>query len=171
MQGCNLCLWYGHRRLLLTRRIMCMIVNCTFLTLSFFPEHKPVRLREMMNWLQCIYMCIQWMMKQLKNSTTRQIPPIAIAFNYIDSPTWEPKNIPMIEIIKKQDKKKVLNQLLQHFRSFLVHTCIIPELYRLSSQINISPEIWFAYLKCALCTLKKMKEGTKSCLLHPKLQS
>lgn len=77
----------------------------------------------------------------------------------------------MIEIIKKQDKKKVLNQLLQHFRSFLVHTCIIPELYRLSSQINISPEIWFAYLKCALCTLKKMKEGTKSCLLHPKLQS
>lgn len=46
------------------------------------------------------------MMKQLKTSTTRQIPPIAIAFNYIDSPTWEPKNIPMIEIIKKQDKEK-----------------------------------------------------------------
>lgn len=72
----------------------------------------------------------------------------------------------MIEIIKKQDKKKVLNQLLQHFRCFLVHTCIIPELYRLSSQINISPEIWFAYLKCALCALKKMKEQRAACFIQ-----
>lgn len=170
MQGCNLCLWYGHRRLLLTRRIMCMIVNCTFLTLSFFPEHKPVRLREMMNWLQCIYMCIQWMMKQLKNSTTRQIPPIAIAFNYIDSPTWEPKNIPMIEIIKKQDKKKGTKSTSS---TFPMLSCA--HLYNSRTVQIIFTDKYFTWDLVCLLEMRPMRpqedEGTKSCLLHPKLQS